>query len=327
MPKTQHLLSPLKYPGGKRKICDEIERRLPDGSFSLCEQFFGGGSLGLRLAGQGRLRKLVAGEACGPVRAFWDQLVRNESGLFHQIAHITDEYNKNPAEVFPKIRDAMNAHKGEDWLHRLGAQLLTLNRTCMNGLVRFNDKGEFNVPVGKRQDGSFYRFQPDFEHLDRVRAALVGCGFEIFPSWKEALAEARRGASECEENWVAYIDPPYTGGFVDYTADGWHSDDDIEVYEWAKSTAAFGVRVVLSQPDTEWARDCCSSILPGFQVDRIEVGRPINSDGKGRGPVGELLIWNKPTTTRMVDMQEAIKLLRTGEIDGIAIIEDEGSLV
>jgi hypothetical protein len=65
----------LWYPGGKRKLFAEINKRLPQGSFKYAEPFWGGGSIGVRLAGEGRLVQLVAGEACGPVRAFWEQLV------------------------------------------------------------------------------------------------------------------------------------------------------------------------------------------------------------------------------------------------------------
>jgi DNA adenine methylase len=183
-----------------------------------------------------------------------------------------------------------------------GALFYALNRTCNNGIVRFNQDGEFNVPIGKKQDGSFHRFKPDFEHLDRCRRALRGAGFEIHPSWKQAMRAIYGSlAPVCH-----YMDPPYTGGFVGYTPEGWSSDDDIEVYEACKTAGEMGDRVVLSQPDTEWARDCASSILKGWQVDRVEVGRPANSDGKGRGPVGELLIWNKPAERTIVDIKPQI---------------------
>jgi DNA adenine methylase len=295
MTKPKPLTSPIKYPGGKRKLFAEVEKRLPKGSFKYAEPFFGGGSIGVRLAGEGRLVQLVAGEACGPVRAFWEALAgRLRNAAFAVLLQRASKRTfEDPVAAFTDHREALNCYAANGVqpgaYDYAGALLLTLNKTCMNGLVRFNSRGEFNVPIGRRQDGSYYRFQPDFEHLDRVRAALVGAGFQILSSWKETL---NLGPSYA--GWVVYLDPPYTGGFVDYTPEGWSSDDDIELYEAVRNAAQRGARVILSQPDTEWARDCCASLLKGWQVDQLEVGRPINSDGQGRGPVRELLIWNKP---------------------------------
>lgn len=314
MNKAQLLTSPLKYPGGKRKLFPEVERRLPAGRFKYAEPFWGGGSIGVRLAGEGRATQIVAGEACPPVRAFWEALsvLYRRAGLLDQVQRASQRSISDPAAAFADHRAALNlyssggVHPGA--VEYVAALLLALNKTCMNGLVRFNSDGEFNVPIGRRQDGSFYRFNPDFEHLDRVRAALVAANFEIHPSWQYVLAQPDYAG------WVYYCDPPYTGGFVDYTAEGWSSDDDIVLYESVRNAAQRGARVILSQPDTEWARDCCSSILRGWQVDRLDVGRPINSDGGGRGPVGELLIWNKPRDITYADLKDAVATMRDAPV-------------
>jgi DNA adenine methylase len=318
---SKPLYPPIKYPGGKRQLVPGIRQRFPDDISLLCEPFFGGGSLGLRLAGEGRLRKLVTGEACGPVRAFWEQLLNNESGLFLSASDLVVEFDKNPVQAFEWTRNRLNMRR--DYPHMQAAQFLALNQTCNNGIVRFNSAGEFNVPVGKRQDGSFHRFKPDFEHLDRCRRALRGANFQILPGWEDALCAERDW-----HGWSIYADPPYTGGFVGYTPEGWTSDDDIKLYEALLIRAHRGARVVLSQPDTEWARDCCSSLLKGWQVDRVEVGRPANSDGKGRGPVGELLIWNKPAERSIVDMKPPLVRENPAESAIVAIMSlDECNLV
>lgn len=321
------LRSPIKYPGGKRKLFAEINQRLPPGSFKYAEPFFGGGSIGLQLAGEGRLTRLVAGEACGPVRAFWEAVVMKPDDLRAILVKIAERFKLGHApEVFQEIRERVNQSQRrveslEDPLSivGLGGRMLALNQTCMNGLVRFNSSGEFNAPVGKKQDGSYYQFQPDFEHLDRVRAALVGAWFEMHPSWRTVTEQVMGDDGESSQ-WAIYMDPPYTGGFVDYTAEGWSSDDDIELYEAARGLGAVRGRVVISQPDTEWARDCCSSILKGWQVDKIQVGRPINSDGQGRGPVGELLIWNKPVERVTVPVQSEALMKE------VARLQDAGAL-
>jgi hypothetical protein len=51
------------------------------------------------------------------------------------------------------------------------------------------------------------------------------------------------------------------------------------------------------------------------------VGRPINSDGQGRGPVGELLIWNKPVERVSVFVPDRVtrifKNLREEPLSGV----------
>ncbi|TXH11823.1 MAG: Dam family site-specific DNA-(adenine-N6)-methyltransferase [Hyphomicrobiaceae bacterium] len=306
------LTSPLKYPGGKRKLFPEVERRFPAGRFKYAEPFWGGGSIGVRLAGEGRATQIVAGEACPPVRAFWEVVGgRSEYQAEFRLLleNFAEQFNVSPAIVFERMRKEMNSYNPAiENEASVAARLFVLNKTCMNGLVRFNAAGEFNVPIGRRQDGSFYRFNPNFEHLDRVSAALALTNFEIHPSWQYVLAQPDY------VGWVYYCDPPYTGGFVDYTAEGWSSDDDIVLYESVRNAAQRGARVILSQPDTEWARDCCSSILKGWQVDPLEVGRSINSDGGGRGPVGELLIWNKPRDFTYADLKAAVATMRDAPV-------------
>lgn len=318
MTKPKPLTSPLKYPGGKRKLFDEVNQRLPQGSFKYAEPFWGGGSIGVRLAGEGRLVQLVAGEACGPVRAFWEALAgRLRNAAFADLLQRASKRTfEDPVAAFTDHREALNCYAANGvqpgTYDYAGALFLVLNKTCMNGLVRFNNRGEFNVPIGRRQDGSYYRFQPDFEHLDRVRAALVGAGFQIFPSWR-AVTELVMHSDDDPSQWAIFFDPPYTGGFIDYTPEGWSSDNDIELYEAARELGAVRERVLLSQPDTEWARDCCASILKGWQVDKLEVRRSINSDGQGRGPVEELLIWNKPKL-HVIFSYTRLENMATGEV-------------
>lgn len=295
------LRSPIKYPGGKRKLIPEILQRLPTNLSLLNEPFFGGGSLGLQLAGEGKLRRLVAGEACEPVRALWEGLTNGKHVVEAHLRLFVDLADrKGPLEFYEHCRRELNAGGHDSSLQ--AALILALNKTCNNGIVRFNRSGEFNVSLGKKQDGSYHQLKPDFDHLDRCQRALRGANFQIYSTWVEALAVSLEFTQSLDPRdcWTVYADPPYTGGFVGYTPEGWTSDDDIKLFTALARAANYGSRVVLSQPDTEWARDCCSSILKGWQVDRLEVARPANSDGEGRGPVGELLIWNKPVERVMV---------------------------
>jgi len=88
---------------------------------------------------------------------------------------------------------------------------LFLNRCCFNGLMRFNGRGEFNVPFGHKPR----RFSPAFVTrivnqvawvLERMRGR--DWRFEAV-DWRRALEAAGRGD-------FVYADPPYVGRHSGY---------------------------------------------------------------------------------------------------------------
>jgi DNA adenine methylase len=88
---------------------------------------------------------------------------------------------------------------------------LFLNRSCFNGVIRFNKRGEFNVPFGHKPQ----RFSRSYitKIANQINwAAKQMSGKEIewrAADWSEILAEAR-------PNDFVYMDPPYIGRHADY---------------------------------------------------------------------------------------------------------------
>lgn len=89
--------------------------------------------------------------------------------------------------------------------------LVFLNRSCFNGIMRFNKKGGFNVPFCKKPE----RFRQALitrisnqvawaEKVMRGKDWVFKC-----QSWRETLAEAS------VDDFV-YLDPPYIGRHTDY---------------------------------------------------------------------------------------------------------------
>src|SRR5262249_28100694 len=79
-----------------------------------------------------------------------------------------------------------------------------LNRTCFNGLCRFNASGEFNVPFGRYKAISYTR---DFREY---QGALSG--------WVFATGDFEDIPTEPDD--FIYADPPYDVEFTSYSAGG-----------------------------------------------------------------------------------------------------------
>jgi DNA adenine methylase len=88
---------------------------------------------------------------------------------------------------------------------------LFLNRACFNGLMRFNRRGEFNVPFCRKPQ----RFAPSYvtkiaNQVNWVAEQLRGKAWEFqVASWQETLQTARAPD-------FIYLDPPYIGRHSDY---------------------------------------------------------------------------------------------------------------
>jgi DNA adenine methylase len=106
---------------------------------------------------------------------------------------------------------------------------LFLNRSCFNGLVRFNKKGKFNVPFCKKPD----RFRPAYitkivNQVAWVRAVMEGRDWHwIHADWRVALKESKAAD-------FVYMDPPYIGRHADYYS-SWSESDAKDLAERARA--------------------------------------------------------------------------------------------
>lgn len=92
-----------------------------------------------------------------------------------------------------------------------------LNRTCFNGLCRFNSEGQFNVPFGRYKQ---INYQRDFSEYR-----------PIFAEWEISSGDFEQIAVEPSD--FLYADPPYDVEFRSYSKEGFNWDDQIRLAEWA----------------------------------------------------------------------------------------------
>ncbi|MBQ3379915.1 MAG: Dam family site-specific DNA-(adenine-N6)-methyltransferase [Clostridia bacterium] len=166
------------------------------------------------------------------------------------------------------------------------ALFIYLNKTCFNGLYRVNRKGLYNVPMGSYKKPTIC----DSDNINKTSALLQGVTI-LFGDYTCIEQYA-------DEHTFVYFDPPYrpltkTAEFTSYTADNFNDEDQIRLGEFIKSLTAAKVMASNSDPHNVNEYDnFFDDLYSGLNISRVSANRAINSKGKGRGKIHELLITN-----------------------------------
>jgi len=114
---------------------------------------------------------------------------------------------------------------------------LFLNRSCFNGVIRFNRSGRFNVPFGHKPD----RFAKAYitKIANQIRRVSEAAGNH---DWEFVVADFAKTIAVATENDFIYCDPPYAGRHTDYF-NQWSENDERRLFQLLENTQA---RFVLS---------------------------------------------------------------------------------
>jgi DNA adenine methylase len=161
------------------------------------------------------------------------------------------------------------------------ARLIYLNKTGFNGLYRVNSRGLFNVPFG-------HRVNPTILNEAVLRAANVALkNTELHArDFRDLASVARKGD-------FIYFDPPYhprskTSSFTSYTIGSFGEKDQRDLADLYAKLDQRGCLLMLSNSDTPLIRD----LYADFRIRCVSARRMINSDGKKRGPISEVVVLN-----------------------------------
>ncbi len=169
---------------------------------------------------------------------------------------------------------------------QIATRFIYLNRTCFNGMYRVNSRGEFNVPFGKYDNPLIC----DDENLRKVSKSLQTIQIN-HEDYKAVLKRAKKGD-------FVYLDPPYhplskTASFTAYTSQGFGEKEQIELRDTYLELHKRGCFVMLSNSNADFINKIYSEVKKeGIKINKVEAGRAINSNGKNRGKVSEILVIN-----------------------------------
>lgn len=268
----------VKWAGGKRQIIDELKKYIPDEFNTYYEPFIGGGALLFELAP----KKAVINDSNAELMNVYQVLC--DDSKFKKMCRVLNNYETNHSEEF--FYEIRNKDKNKNTFNRLSdytraARTIYLNKACFNGLYRVNSKNEFNVPFGKKSKVNTY----DGNNLIIVSNYLTMNDIKILnKDFEEAVSYAKKGD-------FVYFDPPYDSDnniFTSYTEEGFGKDEQRRLAKVFKELDKKGVYVMLSNHNTTLINE----LYKDYHIHVIEAKRNINSNGKKRGKVEEVIITN-----------------------------------
>ncbi|MEP7288054.1 MAG: Dam family site-specific DNA-(adenine-N6)-methyltransferase [Chloroflexota bacterium] len=251
------LVPPLKWAGGKRWLLPQLKKLWTSNEDRrLIELFCGGLAATLGLVPE----KALLNDINPHLVNFYRQL---QKGLPITISmeNNADDYYSQRTRFNEMIRE------GQSQSIEAAQIFYYLNRTCYNGLCRFNHSGEFNVPFGKYKTINYTR---------------------DFSSYKEPLSAWQFQLGSFEDVILTpldfvYADPPYDVEFVSYSKEGFSWEQQVKLAEWLVEHPG---PVVLSNQATDRIVALYKKL--GFQLVFLMSPRRISCTGD-RTPALEVL--------------------------------------
>jgi DNA adenine methylase len=187
--------------------------------------------------------------------------------------------SKHGKAYYYEVRERFNTtHEPLDFLF--------LNRSCFNGVIRFNSQGGFNVPFGHKPE----RFARAY--ITKIVNQLE-CVYKKaqLSQWTFLCQDFRVTLSAgLKENDFVYCDPPYAGRHVDYF-NGWNPQDEQDLYRLLKACPA---RFILSTWHHNQYRKnpYIETLWSEFQILTREHFYHVGAKEDNRNPMVEALVTN-----------------------------------
>jgi DNA adenine methylase len=295
----------LKWLGGKRQLLPEYEKRFPDEILKnksikrYVEPFVGAGALFFFLTRNYDLKESYLFDINPELTMAYTIIKDHHKDVLEKLRELEDNYLTKRfigrKRYYYHLRKRYNHQlKGfdfynfnEGWIERTSL-LIFLNKTCFNGLFRFNKKGEFNVPTGRYEKPHIC----DERNIIAVNKALKNT----------QIINADFSVSEnfIEKDSLVYLDPPYrplnkTSRFTSYTKNVFTDADQQRLAVFFKKMDHKGAYLMLSDSDPKNENpddEFFDNLYGDYLIERVMARRLINRNILKRGEIKELIIRN-----------------------------------
>jgi len=269
---------PIKCQGIKTKLVPLIKSIIEwDKKGRWIEPFFGSGVVGFNVLP----KKAVFSDTNPHIVNFYNALKSKKITPEITREFLETEGNKlsqKGAEHYYLIRERFNQEADP-------LDFLFLNRSCFNGMIRFNSKGEFNVPYGHKPN----RFAKAYVTKIVNQISYVQDALE-FNNWVFICQDFQEAIKQSKAQDFIYCDPPYIGRHTDYY-NNWIDEHEVELHRLLSETKA---NFILSTWHSNQHREneYITSHWSDFFIITKEHFYHVGASEKNRKPMLEALVTN-----------------------------------
>ncbi len=278
----------VKYRGGKSKEIPHIIKHIPEFEGKYIEPFFGGGALYFYL----EPKKAIINDINSKLISFYKGIKNDFEFIQKELTQLEKNYTINRRKFeelkskSPELRveDANEAlyYQIRDMFNDLNEKKFSdallyffINKTAYSGMIRYNSKGEFNVPYGR---------------YSNLNTTLVTKNHSKLLSNAEIYNADNKHIFEMAlEDDFMFLDPPYDCIFSDYGnvehKDGFNEQNQIELSNAYKSLKCKALMVIGRTPLTE-------KLYSDMIVDEYGKSYAVNIRNRFKSSASHILISN-----------------------------------
>jgi DNA adenine methylase len=210
------IVPPIKCQGIKTKLVSFIAESISwNNKGRWIEPFLGSGVVLFNI----QPNQALIADTNPHIITFYQEIQRGSINAPIVKAYLEDQaeqLRKGGQDFYNQIRTRFNQKPNS-------LDFLFLNRSCFNGVMRFNSKGYFNVPFGHKPE----RFRPAYitkiiNQINNVQQIMRD------KDWVFQIADWKKTLLQAQNNDFVYLDPPYAGRHTDYYA-RWTEQDASEL--------------------------------------------------------------------------------------------------
>ena len=229
--KKQCVKSPLNYTGGKSKLLPQILPLFPDKVGTFIDLFCGGCNVGSNVNAD----KVIYNDYMSQIiELFKNWKDNNLEDTIQYIETQIEKFNltKQNQEGFLELRKQYNEYRDI-------RDLFVLVAYAFNHQIRFNSKGEYNMPFGK--DRSEYNKNMKTNLINFITRIQEQDSTFLNKSFDELNVE------EFTKDTFVYADPPYLITVASYNENGgWNEQMEYKLLEYLDKCTENGIKFALS---------------------------------------------------------------------------------
>lgn len=278
----------LKYSGGKFKEIPHIMEHVPEFNGRYIEPFLGGGAVFFHLEPQ----QAIINDINTPLMSFYRGVRDNYPALRQELdaievlytqnrdafdalraQHPNERVEDNNEDLYYAIRDMFNNLAEKKYSDAL--LYYFINKTAYSGMIRYNAKGEFNVPFGRYKSINTKSITEQHSKLLQKAELFNGDYLDIF--------------NMSQQGDFMFLDPPYDCIFSDYGnkeyRDGFNEDSHRRLAQDFRNLGCMAMMVIGKTPLTE-------ELYNGMIVDEYEKQYAVNIKNRFKSAANHIIVTN-----------------------------------